>query len=147
MTIHILGAGVAGLSCALAFLQRSQGQDVVIYERDTAETLPLRAGHGLILMQNGVDALKVLGCEHVLDDCAPITQAVLQSEQGLTLRSLRAPVRCGWHRVLLLRPPGGRVSIVATFGPSTSFREPSLERSGRLQCPFQTAGPRRFRLR
>ena len=87
MTVHILGAGVAGLSCALAFLRRGEEQDVVVYERDDAEALPLRAGHGLILMQNGVDALKVLGCEHVLEDCAPITQALLQSEQGLTLRT------------------------------------------------------------
>ena len=87
MRVHILGAGVAGLSCALAFIRRAQVEQVVVYERDSAEVLPQRVGHGLILMQNGVDALRALDCMHLLEDCTPIVQAVFQDENGLTIRT------------------------------------------------------------
>jgi aminotransferase len=87
MKVHILGAGVAGLSCALAFSRRAKVDDVVVYERDSEESLPLRAGHGLILMQNGVNALRALDSMSILDGCTPIAQAIFQDEHGLTIRT------------------------------------------------------------
>ena len=86
MRVHILGAGVAGLSCAVALIRRAGLREVTVYERDSAEILPTRLGHGMLLMQNGVDALRALKCQHMLAGCTPLVQAIFQDEHGLAIR-------------------------------------------------------------
>ena len=54
-TIHIIGAGIAGLSAGV-YLARLN-QDVVIYERKALSTFE---GMGFLLAKNGVDVLKSL---------------------------------------------------------------------------------------
>lgn len=87
LTVGVLGAGVAGLATATALLRRAGVADVTVYERDSTEVLPTRAGHGLLLMQNGVRALEALGAAHVLDGYRPLTAAVLQTDAGVVARS------------------------------------------------------------
>jgi 2-polyprenyl-6-methoxyphenol hydroxylase-like FAD-dependent oxidoreductase len=60
MKVRILGGGVAGLAAAVA-LRRRGVRDVVVLERDTRSDQEARPGHGMILMPNGVTALRVLG--------------------------------------------------------------------------------------
>ena len=55
MKVGIVGAGIAGLSAAVAFARR--GAEVVIYERPG--TLP--AGAGISLFGNGLRALDAIG--------------------------------------------------------------------------------------
>lgn len=86
MRVHILGAGIAGLSCAVALKRRTGIDDITVYERDTDDALVARLGHGMLLMQNGVDALGALGCEQMLSGCTPLVQAIFQDEHGLAIR-------------------------------------------------------------
>ena len=78
--VTILGAGVAGLAAALALRQRAGLQRVRLLERDPPAHR--RAGHGLLLMPNGVRVLQCLGLEEVLAGQRPLTAAILQSESG-----------------------------------------------------------------
>lgn len=82
MHIRVLGGGVAGLCFALACHQRAGLKDVLVYERDPGQQPPDRMGHGLILMQNGVDALAAVGARGLLDDCTPLRRAVFRDARG-----------------------------------------------------------------
>ncbi len=86
LKVRIVGAGVAGLSCALALRQRTGIHDITVFERESHETLPRKLGHGLLLMQNGVRALNELGIGRVLDACTPIERAVFRDASGVPLR-------------------------------------------------------------
>ncbi|NDD30083.1 MAG: aminotransferase class I/II-fold pyridoxal phosphate-dependent enzyme [Proteobacteria bacterium] len=87
MRVIILGAGIAGLACALALRKRAGIDTVEVLERDTLQAHLDRAGHGLILMENGVRALRELGLERLLEHHTPLRRAVFQNEHGLALRS------------------------------------------------------------
>ena len=86
LRIGILGGGIAGLSCALALRERSGVQHVRIFEKDSRLNLPHRQGHGLILMQNGVQALEALGVTSLLSQSTPLKNAMFQNEQGQILQ-------------------------------------------------------------
>ncbi len=79
MRVRIIGGGVAGLSLALALQERAGVDEVVIYERETSESLPQKLGHGLILMENGVSALASIGCEDVLGGSKSLRRTVMQT--------------------------------------------------------------------
>lgn len=64
--VRIFGAGVSGLACALAMRRRAGFDDVRVLEANTAEEARRRAGHGLLIMQNGVTALRALGAAGLL---------------------------------------------------------------------------------
>ncbi|MCB9794669.1 MAG: aminotransferase class I/II-fold pyridoxal phosphate-dependent enzyme, partial [Alphaproteobacteria bacterium] len=85
MRVRIIGGGVAGLCCALALRHRAGIEDVLVYERDPGDQPPDRMGHGLILMQNGVDALAAVGASRVLDGCTPLRRAYFRDAQDRTL--------------------------------------------------------------
>ena len=78
--VTILGAGVAGLTAALALRRRAGVEQVRVLERD--QRGQHRPGHGLLLMPNGVRALQTLGLEQVLEGQRPLTAALLQSDCG-----------------------------------------------------------------
>jgi salicylate hydroxylase len=80
--VRILGGGVAALGCALAMIRRARIRDVRVFERESAEGLRRKVGHGLLLMQNGVKALKTLGAAHILDGCTPVQRTVIQDACG-----------------------------------------------------------------
>lgn len=82
LRIGILGGGIAGLSCALALKQRTSVEHIRVFEKATALDLPNRQGHGLILMQNGVQALNALGIAPLLDHSTPLNKAIFQNAQG-----------------------------------------------------------------
>lgn len=84
--ITILGAGVTGLSCALALLKRTRCQSIEILERETLDSLPLKPGHGLLLMQNGVKALQALGIDGLLSNSTVIKRAVFRDNKGIPIR-------------------------------------------------------------
>ncbi len=86
LKVRILGAGIAGLSCALALRDRASVSDIRVLERDSSEKLPQRLGHGLLLMQNGVRALEALRLEHVLERCSPISRALFRDPHGVVVR-------------------------------------------------------------
>ena len=89
MQVRILGGGVAGLSLAIALRERSGIDDVVVYERASDARPPSRLGHGLMLMQNGVEALAALGCTSVLKSCTPLHTAIFRDPTGLTVSTDR----------------------------------------------------------
>ena len=63
--VLIVGAGIGGLTCALALLQR--GIDVEVYEQATE----LREiGAGVQISANGTRVLNSLGLAHALDACS-----------------------------------------------------------------------------
>ncbi|MBM5801440.1 MAG: aminotransferase class I/II-fold pyridoxal phosphate-dependent enzyme, partial [Cyanobacteria bacterium K_DeepCast_35m_m2_023] len=78
--VTILGAGVAGLTAALALRRRAGLEQVRVLERDHPGQH--RPGHGLLLMPNGVKALQGLGLAPVLDGQRALTAAILQSDTG-----------------------------------------------------------------
>ncbi len=82
MRALILGGGVAGLASALALTRRAQIEKVLVFEQDTKEMRRARRGHGLILMQNGVLALRALGAEGVLRGCRPLDRTELRDTSG-----------------------------------------------------------------
>ena len=82
LRVGILGGGIAGLSCALALQQRAGIKHVRVFEKATALDLPHRQGHGLILMQNGVQALTALDVDHLLDHSTPLNEAIFQNAAG-----------------------------------------------------------------
>ncbi len=86
MRVRILGGGVAGLAGAVA-LRRRGFDDVVVLERDTPAELRARSGHGMILMPNGVAALRALGADGCLPRHRALSRAVFQDERGRVLRS------------------------------------------------------------
>jgi aspartate/methionine/tyrosine aminotransferase/2-polyprenyl-6-methoxyphenol hydroxylase-like FAD-dependent oxidoreductase len=88
LRIRTLGGGVAGLACAVA-LRRRGFEDVRVLERDTPAELRARPGHGMILMRNGVAALRALGAGGCLDDHRALTRAVFQDERGAVQRAER----------------------------------------------------------
>ncbi len=87
LRIGILGGGIAGLSCALALRERAGIEHVCVFESDGRLDLPHRQGHGLILMQNGVQALQALGVDSLLDQSTPLQQAFFQDQAGHILQS------------------------------------------------------------
>jgi hypothetical protein len=78
---------VAGLSCALALHRRAGIDDLQVFEREVCAEATDRVGHGLILMQNGVHALRTLAVAHLLEGCTPLTRALFQDKHGVTLRT------------------------------------------------------------
>ncbi len=84
MKFKILGAGVAGLSAALA-LEKQGFRDIHIYERE--RILNRRSGHGLLIMQNGVRALETLGAGEILNGYAPIQRLILRDGNGRLLHN------------------------------------------------------------
>lgn len=61
--------------------------DVIVLERDTREEARVRAGHGLILMQNGVAALRALGADGFLEQFRALDQALVQDHTGTVVES------------------------------------------------------------
>lgn len=84
-SVRILGGGVAGLACALALIRRADIRNVRVLERESAQGLRTKVGHGLILMQNGVKALRALDAEHILEGCVPLRRALIQDGAGTAL--------------------------------------------------------------
>ena len=84
--IKILGAGVAGLSCALALSRFAKCRHIDVSERETAESLPRKPGHGLLLMQNGVKSLEALGLHGFFETISPIRRAVFRDAGGIPIR-------------------------------------------------------------
>lgn len=82
MHVNVIGGGVAGLCAALAFRHRAGMKDVRVYERDPCQIPAERMGHGLILMQNGVDALAAIGASGLLDECTPLRRAIFRDATG-----------------------------------------------------------------
>jgi aminotransferase len=87
MRVRILGGGVAGLSCAVALRRRAGVEDVRVYEQEPTASPPDRMGHGLILMQNGKEALRAIGAAGLLDGYTPLSRSVLQNEHGFAVRT------------------------------------------------------------
>ena len=87
LRIAILGSGVAGLSCALALIQLAGLVNVRVYEQSSVLNFFHRKGHGLMLMENGVQALKTLQVPHLLDRCTPLKRAIFQNENGDLMRT------------------------------------------------------------
>ena len=88
MRARILGAGVAGLACAVALRRRAHIEDIVLYERDRPAAGE-RTGHGLILMQNGLKALSALGVSHLLEGYTALTRALFQDASGAAVHAER----------------------------------------------------------
>lgn len=86
MRVRILGGGVAGLAGAVALRQRGF-DDVVVLERDTPAEMGARPGHGMILMPNGVAALRAVGAGGCLLRHRALSRAVFQDERGRVLRA------------------------------------------------------------
>jgi aspartate/methionine/tyrosine aminotransferase/2-polyprenyl-6-methoxyphenol hydroxylase-like FAD-dependent oxidoreductase len=144
MRVGIFGAGVAGLACALAMRRRCGFSDVRVFERDTTEQAATRAGHGAILMQNGVAALRALGAGRFLDTFRPLEKALVQDENGVVVWSeamsgVYCVTRTGIHDALRAELPvnavayGRRVTDVETgpvgSGPARGREADSIGRS------------------
>lgn len=86
MRIRILGGGVAGLAGAVALRRRCGLDDVVVFERDSPAQLWRRPGHGMMLMPNGVAALRALGADSCIDRCRALDRAVFEDDRGRVLR-------------------------------------------------------------
>jgi aspartate/methionine/tyrosine aminotransferase/2-polyprenyl-6-methoxyphenol hydroxylase-like FAD-dependent oxidoreductase len=84
--VRILGGGVVGLAAAVG-LRRRGIQDVVVLERDTPAQQRARPGHGMMLMPNGVAALRALGADGCLPAHRELRRAVFQDGHGRVLRS------------------------------------------------------------
>lgn len=87
MRVRIIGGGVAGLSCALALRLRAGIDDVQVFEREPCAEVMDRAGHGLLLMQNGAHALRRLAVAHLLQGCTALSHAMLQDKRGVVMRT------------------------------------------------------------
>ena len=87
MRVRVLGSGVAGLACALAMRRRCGFDDVVVLERDSPEVAQARVGHGLLLMQNGVAALRALGADGFLSEFRSLDRTVVQNAAGAVVAS------------------------------------------------------------
>lgn len=88
MRIRVLGGGVAGLACAVA-LRHNGFDDVVVLDRDSPLQARVNTGHGLILMQNGVAALRALGVDGMLSRYRPLDLMLTEDHRGLVTRSTR----------------------------------------------------------
>jgi 2-polyprenyl-6-methoxyphenol hydroxylase-like FAD-dependent oxidoreductase len=80
--VRILGGGVAALGCALALIRRAGIRDVRLFERESAEGMRRKVGHGLLLIRTGVKALRALGAAHILDGCTPLRRTLIQDAAG-----------------------------------------------------------------
>ena len=87
LRIAVLGGGIAGLSCALALRERAGVEHVRVFEKDSCLNLPYRQGHGLILMQNGVQALQTLNVDSLLNQSSPLNKAIFQNRDGQILQT------------------------------------------------------------
>ncbi|MFF3159983.1 FAD-dependent monooxygenase [Streptomyces sp. NPDC057910] len=58
-----------------------------MFERDSPDQAALRTGHGLILMQNGVTALRALGADGFLRRHRALEHAIFQDHRGLNVRA------------------------------------------------------------
>jgi aspartate/methionine/tyrosine aminotransferase/2-polyprenyl-6-methoxyphenol hydroxylase-like FAD-dependent oxidoreductase len=87
MRVRILGGGVAGLATALALEERTGVTDIVVYERMGSESAAHESGHGVMLMQNGVRALRAMGADVGLRSATPLSRMWLQDSNGVLLRT------------------------------------------------------------
>ena len=85
LRVRILGAGVAGLAAARALSLRLGVTDIEIFERDTSHPVARRTGHGLLLMQNGVKALRALDAEGILNGYTILKRAIIRDGRGTAL--------------------------------------------------------------
>jgi aspartate/methionine/tyrosine aminotransferase/2-polyprenyl-6-methoxyphenol hydroxylase-like FAD-dependent oxidoreductase len=113
MRVRILGGGVAGLAGAVA-LRRRGLEDVVVLERDGKAQRLARPGHGMMLMRNGVAALRALGADGLLAHHRELRRAVFADEHGRELRSepldgVYCVTRRGLVDGLLAQLPAGTV--------------------------------------
>jgi 2-polyprenyl-6-methoxyphenol hydroxylase-like FAD-dependent oxidoreductase len=144
MRIRIVGAGVTGLACALAMRRRSGFSDVRVVERDTADEAATRAGHGTILMQNGVAALRALGAGRCLDTFRPLEKALVQDNTGTVIwleamSGVYGVTRTGIHDAIRAELPpdavayGRRVTTIETrelgSGPAPGRAPDTIGRS------------------
>ena len=114
MRVRILGGGVAGLALAVALRERAGIADVRVFERSPGPDLAGRLGHGLLLMDNGVEALAALGCASLLADHQPLHTAIFRDATGLTvrteaLRDVYSMTRAGIIRGLRSRLPSDHI--------------------------------------
>ncbi|HAI83713.1 MAG TPA: FAD-binding monooxygenase, partial [Chitinophagaceae bacterium] len=87
MKIVVIGAGIAGLSCAITL--RKAGHEVVIAER---YQFFREVGLGFVIMPNGLAALDAIGVGRtVRDNGCMLQQAILQDVQGNTIKSDAIP--------------------------------------------------------
>lgn len=87
MRIAVVGGGIAGLALAVALRRRAQVGEIVVFEQDSGVNLAVRQGHGMMLMENGVDALQALGVSHIIEGCTPLTRAVFREGHGVPIRT------------------------------------------------------------
>lgn len=84
LKVTIVGAGIGGLSCAVAL--RDSVCDVQVFER-APELLPI--GAGICMWPNGAAALRVLNCSEELDDISPILRELSYLDKdGSPLRTM-----------------------------------------------------------
>jgi 2-polyprenyl-6-methoxyphenol hydroxylase-like FAD-dependent oxidoreductase len=83
-TAEIVGAGIAGLSTAIALAQR--GWQVCVHER----ALILRDhGAGIYLWENGIRVLEALGAQHALEECHRAYARETRDEHNRVTHSIR----------------------------------------------------------
>lgn len=149
MRVRILGAGVAGLACAVAMRRRCGFDDVIVLERDTRAEAKVRAGHGLMLMQNGVAALRALGADEFLDRFRALDQALVQDHTGTVVESeelhgVYCVTRVGIVDALRGQLPadcvqyGRRATSVALVPALPPGRDPRTIRRELLSVDFET---------
>lgn len=80
-SIFIIGGGVAGLSAAIALRQKNLTADITIIEAYPGDDNK-RMGLGMILMDNGIRALKKLNADELLVDAQPILRCLLKEVNG-----------------------------------------------------------------
>ncbi|MEM7132914.1 MAG: NAD(P)/FAD-dependent oxidoreductase [Chloroflexota bacterium] len=89
LKVNILGGGVAGLCSALALIRRAGLKEVKVFEQSSSLELSERTGHGLMLMQNGMEVLETLQLSHLFDQSTALKQAVFQNREGDVIRTER----------------------------------------------------------
>lgn len=104
LKVAIIGAGPGGVACAAALQRR--GHHVRVFERRGRLGGP--AGHGWLLMPNGVKALTSLGAEGLLGTCTALDSLELQVWDGhgadsstCTRSSLPPGVHCTTRKAIV----------------------------------------------
>ena len=150
--VRILGAGVAGLACALAMRCRCGFDDVLVLERDSPAEARIRVGHGLLLMPNGVSALQALGADAFLARFRLLDRAVVQDSAGVVVESealdgVYCVTRAGLVAALRAELPaetveyGRRVTSIELLPALPPGRDPQTIRRELRTIEFESGPP------